>query len=167
MQIQPDLGYFLDPHEAAAEARKRLEFQVANAPVEHRHNFAVSGAAVVPVAPSGYEQGLPLKPWSVRLARKGTDSDPRGAAEELVKLLVAFAALNEAVEAAQRKAHIVARHLQNHGDEWTTSSSMSVPELLAASASSVESAARALAEAESHLFGARRHALKLQAGDRQ
>lgn len=47
VQIQPDLGYFLDPHEAAAEARRRLEFQVEHASVEHRHNFAVSGAAVI------------------------------------------------------------------------------------------------------------------------
>ncbi|MBS4102776.1 hypothetical protein [Tsukamurella paurometabola] len=70
-----DLGYFLDPHEAAAEARRRLQFQVENAPVEHRHNFAASGAAVIPVSPNGYPSGLPLKPWSVRLARKGTDSD--------------------------------------------------------------------------------------------
>lgn len=71
VQIQRDLGYFLDPHEAAAEARRRLEFQVEHAPVEHRHNFAVSGAQVIPVSPNGYPSGLPLRPWSVRLARKG------------------------------------------------------------------------------------------------
>ncbi|BDD81249.1 hypothetical protein TPB0596_10120 [Tsukamurella pulmonis] len=75
VQVQSDLGYFLDPHQAAAEARKRLEFQVEHAPVEHRHNFAVSGAAVIPVSSNDYPAGLPLKPWSVRLARKGTDSE--------------------------------------------------------------------------------------------
>ncbi|WP_220657461.1 hypothetical protein [Tsukamurella sp. TY48] len=75
--VVPDLnrGYFLDPHEAAIEARKRLEFQVVNGPVEHRHNFAVSGAQVIPVSPNGFPSGLPLKPWSVRVARKGTDGD--------------------------------------------------------------------------------------------
>lgn len=75
--VAPELaiGYFLDPHEAAIEARRRLEFQVKHSPTEHRHNFAVSGAAVIPVSPNGYEPGLPLRPWSVRLARKGTDSD--------------------------------------------------------------------------------------------
>lgn len=70
VQIQPDLGYFLNPYEAASEARRRLEFQVENAPVEHRHNFAVSGAAVIPVHPHGVQPRFDLKPWPVRLARK-------------------------------------------------------------------------------------------------
>ncbi|MGX9297737.1 hypothetical protein [Tsukamurella paurometabola] len=69
VQVQPELGYFLDPYEAASEARRRLEFQVENAPVEHRHNFAVSGAAVIPVHPHGVEPRFDLKPWPVRLVR--------------------------------------------------------------------------------------------------